>query len=97
MTDTRERHEAAYSATGKRKTPLAWLPWAGLLLLLLLGALVFLLVRNVGDDGDDSGVDVQDDPAAAAQDVTGVTAEGDLGVAGTHPRRVRSNGGDRRE
>jgi len=70
VTDTRDRsdrrHEAAYSVTGKQKSPLGWLPWAALLLLLAVAALIVLLVRNVGDDGDDAGVDVSDDPAAAA-------------------------------
>lgn len=63
MADSRRRTATAHSATGRRKTPLRWLPWAGLLTLLALAALIFLIVRNVGDDEDDPGVDVTDDAA----------------------------------
>jgi len=50
-----DRHKAAYSATGRRQAPLAWLPWAALALLLLLAGIAFLIARNAGDDSDDTG------------------------------------------
>lgn len=66
-----DRHDAAYSATGRRKAPLAWLPWAALLLLLILAGIVFLIARNVGDDGDDPGVDVVDDAGSGDENSVG--------------------------
>lgn len=84
MTDVRDRSDdrrrAAHSATGKRRSPLGWLPWAALALLGLLGATAFLIARNVGDAGDDPGVDVVDDPAAAGQDPPGLDANRDDGA-----------------
>lgn len=57
-----------------RKAPLGWLPWVALLLLGLLGLGAFLVARNVGDAGDQAGVDVTDDRAAAGQDPPGPDA-----------------------
>jgi hypothetical protein len=68
MSDVRNRptdRRAAHSATGRRKSPLGWLPWAALLLLLLLAVAAFLIIRNVTDSGDEPGVDVNDDPSGA--------------------------------
>lgn len=54
------------SLTGRRQTPLAWLPWLALALLALLALLAFLIIRNVADDDDRSGVDVRNDTPTAA-------------------------------
>ncbi len=40
---------------------MGWLPWLGVALLVLVALLVFLIVRNVADDDDRSGVDVNND------------------------------------
>lgn len=84
MTNRRsdDRHDAAYSATGRRKARLAWLPWAALLLLLVLAGIVFLIARNAGDDSDDAGIDVVDDAATGDDDSVGLdgqdAGEGDV-------------------
>lgn len=66
--------------TGRRRAPLGWLPWAALALLGLLGAAAFLIARNVGDAGDEPGVDVVDDEAAPGQDPPGLDANRDDGA-----------------
>ena len=50
-----------------RRTPLRWLPWLLLLLLALLIAASFLIARNVADEGDDPGIDVQNDPSPSGE------------------------------
>lgn len=67
-----DRRRSAHSLTGRRRAPLGWLPWAALALLGLLGAAAFLIARNVGDAGDEPGVDVVDDAAAPGQDPPGL-------------------------
>ena len=46
---------------GRRRSPLAWLPGVGLLLLLLIALLVVLVVFNPADEGDKAGLDLRDD------------------------------------
>lgn len=75
-----DERRSAHSLTGRRRAPLGWLPWAALALLGVLGATAFLIARNVGDAGDDPGVDVVDDPAAAGQDPPGLDANVDDGA-----------------
>ncbi len=56
-----EYRPGSRSASGRRRAPLGWLPWLGVALLVLVALLVFLIVRNVADDDDRSGLDVNDD------------------------------------
>lgn len=57
----RSNTSGSYSYNGKRRYGLGWLPWLLLLFLLLLALLTFLLMRNVGDDGDKPGIDTRGD------------------------------------
>jgi hypothetical protein len=57
-----------------RKTPLGWLPWTALLLAGIIGLGALLIARNVGDAGDDPGVDLTDNAAAEGQDPEGPDA-----------------------
>lgn len=59
------------SLTGRRVTPMAWLPWLALGLLALLALVAFLVIRNVGDDSDRSGLDARNDTAATANSGAG--------------------------
>ena len=63
---TRTDQVGSRSVTGRRVAPLAWLPWLALALLALLALLAFLIIRNVADDGDRSGVDARNDTPAAS-------------------------------
>jgi hypothetical protein len=63
-----------------RKTPLGWLPWTALLLAGILGLGALLIARNVGDAGDDPGVDLTDNAAAEGQDPAGPDANADDGA-----------------
>lgn len=81
----RGRSTGTISVRGRavRKTPLGWLPWTALLLAGILGLGALLIARNVGDAGDQAGVDLVDDPAAAGQDPAGPDANaGDGSDAG---------------
>jgi len=53
----------ARSATGRNSSPLAWLPWALLLVLALVIALIVLIVVNANDDDDDIDVGAPDSGA----------------------------------
>ena len=56
------------SARGRPvRAPLRWLPWLLLLLLGLLIAASFLIARNVADEGDQPGVDVENDPSPSGE------------------------------
>ena len=83
----RDRAVGAVSVRGRpvRKTPLAWLPWVALALLGILALVSLLIARNVGDAGDDPGVDLTDNAAAEGQDPPGPDANrndgGDSGGA----------------
>ena len=52
---------------GGEKKGLAWL-WALLALALIAAAAVFLLARNAWDEGDDSGLDLTNDPSRSGED-----------------------------
>lgn len=65
MPSTQERERIGSSSPRKRKAPLAWVPWLALLLLLLVAGLAWLLMANVTDENDRSGVDLGDDEVAA--------------------------------
>ena len=56
-----ESPRGARSVTGRQRSSLGWLPWAALALLVLIALLALLIVRNVADDDDRNGVDVNDD------------------------------------
>ena len=78
----------AVSVRGRavRKTPLGWVPWVALLLAGILGLGALLIARNVGDAGDDPGVDLTDNAAADGQDPAGPDANADDGAdAGGDP------------
>src|SRR5688500_8306158 len=84
----RDRAVGAVSVRGRpvRKTPLAWLPWVALALLGVLALVSLLIARNVGDAGDDPGVDLTDNAAAPGQDPPGPDANrNDGGDAGGDP------------
>ena len=88
QTPTRDEHATGRTATGAhsvrgravRKTPLGWVPWVALLLLGILGLGSLLIARNVGDAGDDPGVDLTDNAAADGQDPPGPDANRDDGA-----------------
>ncbi len=69
---------------GRRKRGLAWL-WALLALALIAAAAVFLLARNAWDEGDDSGLDLTNDPSRSGEDADDASTderssdEGDVG------------------
>lgn len=63
-----------------RKTPMGWLPWTALLLAGIIGLGALLIARNVGDAGDDPGVDLTDNAAAEGQDPAGPDANADDGA-----------------
>lgn len=83
----RDRAVGAVSVRGRpvRKAPLGWLPWVALALLGLLALASLLIARNVGDAGDEAGVDLTDNAATAGQDPPGPDANrndgGDSGGA----------------
>jgi hypothetical protein len=52
------------SRSRKKQSHLGWLPWAALLALLALAAVVWLILANVNDENDRSGVDLTDNEAA---------------------------------
>lgn len=84
----RARAVGAVSVRGRpvRKTPLAWLPWVALALLGVLAFASLLVARNVGDAGDDPGVDLTDNAAAEGQDPAGPDANrNDGGDSGGDP------------
>ncbi|HEX2575576.1 MAG TPA: hypothetical protein VHK88_04455 [Aquihabitans sp.] len=64
----------AYATRPPRKSPLGWIVPVGLLLLLALAALVALILLNANDEGDDPGVDIQDDPQAVQVWEPGIAA-----------------------
>lgn len=86
--DRTERSTGAVSVRGRavRKTPLGWVPWVALLLAGILGLGALLIARNVGDAGDDPGVDLTDNQAAPGQDPPGPDANrNDGGDTGGDP------------
>ena len=92
-----DRRAGAVSVRGAghtvRKTPLGWLPWTALLLAGILGLGALLIARNVGDAGDDPGVDLTDNAAADGQDPPGPDANADDGGdAGGDPDTNGSSG-----
>ena len=90
------RNTGAVSVRGKgvRKAPLGWLPWTALLLAGIIGLGALLIARNVGDAGDDPGVDLTDNAAAEGQDPAGPDANRDDGAdAGGDPDRSGSTSG----
>lgn len=47
-----------------RKKPLGWIVPVALLLLAIIAVAVTLVLLNGNDNGDDPGVDIQDDPGS---------------------------------
>ncbi len=88
------RQPGAVTATGRsaRKSPLGWLPWVALLLLGLVALGALLVARNVGDAGDDPGVDLVDDPSGKGADPPGPDANSDEGGAPALTFRVDAAG-----
>ena len=84
----RDRAVGAVSVRGRpvRKTPFGWLPWVALALVGVLALASLLVARNVGDAGDDPGVDLTDNAASDGQDPAGPDANrNDGGDAGGDP------------
>lgn len=97
MSDTRERMPdgspvGSASIRGKavRKTPLGWIPWLGLLLIVALAVAALLVARNVGDSGDKPGVDLSNDKSAQGSPQAGAGQPSGAGVASTVARTGRS-------
>jgi hypothetical protein len=80
------------SLTGRRNHGLGWLPWAALGLLALLALLALLVIRNVADDGDSTGLDTRDDPAASATTPSRGAQQG--AAAGTASAALSAGGRD---
>ncbi len=90
---TKERDIGATSVGGDehRKRKGGWLWW----LLLLAGLIalgIFLLLRNIGDDGDDAGVDVSDEQSGGANEDAD-TGEG-LGDTSEEVTETTASGSD---
>lgn len=79
-------HAALGDEGGGKKKGLGWLPLA-LLAAALIGLVAFLVARNVGDAGDDPGVDVSDERnTTGTADPTGLDANAEDGAdSGSEP------------
>lgn len=52
----------AVAVRPSRKAPLGWLVPVALLLLVVIVAVTALLLLNANDEGDDPGIDIENDP-----------------------------------
>ena len=68
------------SIGGRRRYGLGWVPWLALLMLALAALIIFLVVRNVADEDDRTGLDASNDRSTASPAPTPVPGAGAAGV-----------------